>query len=397
MEDLQKRISSIVQLSKTDFEESILLADEFLNDAIAKGSAEDIVQANFTMAYILDENGDYGKAIIYYLESIRYAEQSSYEGVNNALISLHKNCGVIFRKFKAFNLAKEYYRKGLLLAHEQSDEKQIVSINYNLSGILLDESDYDSAVAILEGLLTRDIEGSKYFDILNRLSYAYIQNQDFSSARDKLDKIISSKNESPVKLLAYAYQNLGTIESLGGNFQLADDYYNRAIENIELVSNRMPSSVFKIYFDQAKNFADWSKPILALETFSKAENLINEISQHPEYFEIYKAIANVHFNLENFQESKMYEDLYSESINAYLLLQEEVQQTDKQYNMDLITKRYFDEVAKQERIASILFYSKLITGSLLTLLLISVGYNWYQKVSLRRSIVRELVDLKILD
>ncbi|WP_420577908.1 hypothetical protein [Ekhidna sp.] len=374
-----------------------MLADDFLNDAISKGSDEEIVQANFTMAYILDENGEYGKAIIYYLESIRHAEQASYDGVKKSLISLHKNCGVIFRKFKAFNLAKEYYRKGLELAHQESDEKQIISINYNLSGILLDESDYNGAVTILEQLLKRDVENSKYFDILNRLSYAYIQNLDFVSARSKLDEIVLRKDESPIKLLAYAYQNLGTIESLEGNFQKADDYFNKAIENITQSSDPLPSSVFKIYFDKAKNFSDWSKPGLAIETYAKAENLIGQISQHPEYFEIYKAIANIHFDLENFQKSKTYEDLYSKSVNTYLLQQEEIQQSDKQYNMDLITKRYFDEVAKQERIASILFYSKLISGSLLALLLMSVGFNWYQKVRLRRSIVRELIDLKILD
>ena len=64
--------------------------------------------------------------------------------------------------------------------------------------------------------------------------------------------------------------------------------------------------------------------------------------------------------------------------------------------MDLITKRYFDEVAKQEQVASILMYSKLISGTLLFLLLFSLWYNWYQKARLRKSIAQELIDLKMI-
>ncbi|MEQ9302736.1 MAG: hypothetical protein RJQ14_02380 [Marinoscillum sp.] len=112
---------------------------------------------------------------------------------------------------------------------------------------------------------------------------------------------------------------------------------------------------------------------------------------------MYKLLANCYFEKNLYAESKKYEDLYSESLNNFLKTQEDIQETDRRYNMDLITKRYFDEVAKQEKIATILFYSKLISGTLLALLLFTIGFNWYQKVKLRKNLVRDLMALKMID
>lgn len=396
--DVSNRVNEISSLIYSHPDSASSLAMELMDDATRQDDPYGVVQSNFILAYLNQMVfNDYGKAVIYYLEAIRYAKKSNYPGAQKDLISFYKNCGVIFRKFKAYDLSKNYYEKGLELANQLSIEKQIVSIKYNLSGILLDEMDYDGAAAILEILITEKISGNKYFDILNRLSHIYIKRERYDKAANSLNEILSRSDESPKKIIAYAYQNLGTIESIDGDFHQADSLYQLAFQSIQLIESPPVHSVFEIHLDAARNFVLWEKNDIALQTFAKAEELIGKITQLPEYFEIYKSLADLHFALRNYHEAKKYEDLYSKSLNQYLNLQEEIQESDRRYNMDLITKRYFDEVAKQERIASILFYSKLISGSLLALLLFSVGYNWYQKVRLRRSIVKELVNLKVID
>ncbi|SNS83666.1 hypothetical protein SAMN05421640_1449 [Ekhidna lutea] len=396
---VEESISSIIEIMKSHTDSAITLSHKLLDEAKSDNHEYGIVQSNFILGYIHDKlQVDYGKAIVYYLEAIRYAEDSSYPDVQKNLISLYKNCGVIYRKFKAFDLSIEYYQKGLDLAKYVDNHKQIISISYNMAGLFNEMRNDEMAIKLLNQVSELvSPEHPYFFDINNRLSQIYLDNKKYSEAYVLALKILNQGSPSQKELID-TYQILGRVELSAKNFTNADKWFNRAIDTAKTINDRFykEKALFETFVDKGNLYTAQENTNAALAFYHHAEDLIPQLDQKPQTFSVLKLIANLYFDEGNYNVSKKYEDLYSANLNNYLNLQEEIQSIDKRYNMDLITKRYFDEVAKQEKIASILFYSRLISGSLLALLLFTIGFNWYQKVRLRRSIIKDLVDLQVL-
>lgn len=396
----QKDLDQIRSLIANDISSAKELALSTREKAVNDSNQETLFRVNYLLGYIYKEEGDFGKAIIYYLEAIRYAENSNRTDLYSDLSSLYNRCGIIFRQFSSFELSEEYYRKSTQYSLMIGDTTSYIRTQYNVSSLLRDQGKFTSSIKTLEEIknLTSK-KDKKYFEILNRLSMTYYEYGDYELSQFYSNKLLNECTDQS-KLIAYSNHILAKIEIQKNNLEKANEYLNNALEVLENneKSNKIDEkSTFEVLVDMGIASYKLGDIQSTLKYYTKAESLIPEITQQVEYFEVYKNIANIHFEFADYKEAKKYEDLYSESLNAYLKLQEEIQETDKRYNMDLITKRYFDEVEKQERIASILLYSKLISGTLLMLLLMSVGYNWYQKAKLRRSIVRELIDLKIID
>ncbi|MEO9485176.1 MAG: tetratricopeptide repeat protein [Ekhidna sp.] len=389
------RASSISSLIGQYPDSAYSLAEDLMIEALKRNDEYGIVQSNFILAYIHDEiKGEYGKAIIYYLEAIRYAEESSYDNVSRDLISLHKNCGVIFRKFKSYTLAEEYYNKAFEHALETENEQEKQSINYNISGLLMDQERFNEAVVILTNLISKtSIDSRNYWKYNNRLGLALYEFGDYESAIEAHNNSLAFTSLSN-KYHAYAMHNIGRCFSSLNNFNSAYSHFNKALEMKQNLSNQ--STLFSTYSELGNLSLKNGEVKKALKYFNQAEKYIDQIG-NLDYYELFKSKADALFLLKDFNEAKKYEDLHSESLNKYLEVQKDIQEIDKRYNMDLITKRYFDKVEKQERIAHILWWSKLISGSLLGMLLFTIGFNRYQKVQLRKSIVQDLIKLKVID
>ena len=90
--DYRKELDSVSSL----FGEDNLKAKEYLlhlkslNDS--KGSTYWLSKSNYFLGYLYREDQEFGKAIIHYLEAIRYAEEGSYEGFKKDIISIHNSC-----------------------------------------------------------------------------------------------------------------------------------------------------------------------------------------------------------------------------------------------------------------------------------------------------------------
>ena len=389
-------LNQIRSLITNDLPEAKSLALELKEKLKNSAEGESYFRTNYLLGYIYKEEGDYGKAIIYYLESIRLAENSSTDFTED-LISLYNRCAIIYRQFKAYDLATEYYAKGIELAGESGDEKMMNLLNFNLAGVYIDNELYDEALKLLnENLTLAKKHNYKIDDHYNRIASVYLKLKEYDKALtyyNLLEGITSNEN---YEMLGYLYHNMAlAYEGLGENRIYTENLYRKSIELKKQHSNN--SILFSSYFDLGRFMYESDRVIESIEYFDLAIELIDNRSTVPSEIDVYKYKANALFAMEKYNDAKAFEDVYASKLNQYLELQENIQDSDKKYNMDLITKRYFDEVAKQERIASILFYSKLISGSLLALLLFTIGLNWYQKVKLRKSIVQELMALKIID
>ena len=394
-EKTEEELKSIYSLMKIEPDSAINVALDLKSRSEETDDYFGIVKTNFTIGYILDNKmGDYGKAIIYYLEAIRYAKDYKYDKQYKDLASLHKNCGVIFRKFKSYSLAEEYYKEAAIYAEAANDDKQIKSISFNTAGLLMDQNRFSEAITILNQLVNNSSTNSKdYWKYSNRLGIALFEHEDYKSAIEAHNSSLKYAKISD-KLYAYTIHNIGSCYSMLNDFENAYTYYQQALEIKEQLTDK--SVLFSTYNELGileKKRGDIEN---SLTYFNKAEAYIDKVAKLNNY-ELYKSKADVLFHLQRFEEAKKYQDMYSKHLNDYLEKQTDIQETDKRYNMDLITKRYEDQVKKEEQIANILFISKAVSGSLLTLLLLTVGYNRYQQVRLRKSITQELINLKVID
>ena len=397
---IEERTSSIGKLIRSNPDSAYLLALDLKAESFSKDDQYGIVNSNYILAYIHDEiEAEFGKAIIYYLEAIRYAEQSTDENIRSTLISLYKNCGVIFRKFNAFELAISYYEKGIDLAKIQGNESQTISSLYNLSGVYMDMELFNEAISILEQIqITLDSKNHKYYDITNRLAICYMENGQGDQAQELAELVINSSLDKGLKTVD-SYQIMGRVSTNSGNFKKAEIYLEKALFIIMMQNNELRSG--KSLFETHTYLGDMELANgdhqSALKHFANAEIYMTSTDQNPESFLNYKKQADSYFQIKNFVKSKAYEDLYFSELNNYLSEQQAIQDTDKRFNMDLITKRYFDQVEKQEKISSILFFSRLTSGGLLTLLILVIGYYRFEKIRVRKSIEQQLITLEMLD
>lgn len=388
-EDL-KRVYELMQEDR-EAAKNLLLESKSKNDRLDDNLW--MVRSNFYLAYIYELDGEYGKSVIYYLEAIRHSSHASYDGIISERISLHKNIANIFQQFKAQDLATSYNLKALELAESSDNSDEIISIKYNQARNLRINQEYSNAIDLLISILPKS-KKERVPRLLNEIGIAFMLNEDWDNAQLYFDRLASLELANPI-YKAKSLHNLGEIEYKRGNLEGAIQMLKKSIDVKESLEENNKS-----LFISYKTLGEYS--LFAKNTdeaglyLGKAEKLFSKIAPSIDHFNIFQLLAEYNYKSGNGESAQYYANIYSSELEEYIQLQEEIQETDKRYNMDLITKRYFDEVEKQAKIASILFYSRLTSGSLLILLLSVIGYNRYEKLRVRKSIEQHLLKLEVI-
>ena len=387
------RITELLRSNKYKETQETILALKEKNDK--EGNSHWDVKSNYFLGYTYLKEEKYGKAVVHYLEAIRHAEKG-VDDFSTDLVSLYNRVAIIYKQFSAFDLAHEYYSKGIALAELISDNRQLVLLKYNKAGLLAEQGQFDEAVSLLEANISQAIEQSYYVSkYYNRLALTYYRAEDFDIALNYFDLYAGTIKGENFEKHGYAFHNKGLVYFAMGDLPTARDFFERAIESKKKHDDE--SILFSSYFSLGELNEKQNNIEEAISYYSMAIDLLETTEKSIDDIQVLKNQANLLFSINEYVEAKKLEDLYSLKLRNFVDVQREVEQTDKMYNMDLITKRYFDEVDKQERIASIMFFSKLTSGTLLSLLLVIIGYTQYDRIRIRRSIERELASLHVLD
>ncbi|WP_436517047.1 tetratricopeptide repeat protein [Ekhidna sp. To15] len=354
-----------------------------------------LVKLNYLLGYLHKKDKNIGKSVLHYLEAIRFSEDAEYDGLSTDAIVLRYNLGNLYRTYKANDLAITYYLEAIEIADWIDDKEMLVKLKFNLALTYEQAKQSEKAISLFNELLNSSSE-EREKRILNQLGLIYWEQGDLENAKLYFKKLLDVEEKFKI-YSAKALHNLGEIEFEVGNKENAIELINESIQlkkEISEVDGRSLFISYKVLGDYLFERKDFKG---ALNVYTKAETLIDEVKHESMSFELYRSLSQLNYEMNNSEEARIYSNLHSSTVDSYLISQQSLQETDRQFNMDLITKRYLEEVAKQEQIASILLYSKVISGSLLALLLFTIGLNWYQKVQLRKSIVRDLINLKVVD
>ena len=396
-QEIEEQVYSIQALMYESPDSAIQLAEKLKIVSKKEGNDFGVVKCNFILGYIHDAfKSNYGKAIIYYLEALRKAENASYANIDLDKSIINLNSAVIFRKFKSYDLSYEYNINALDLAKKNNYQSQVEDVMYNLSRLYVDQKNFNLAISTLRDLVNDiDYSSNQYWKFMNRLGNAYHENQEYSNAITAHLEALNQESDLSDKSIGYSYHNIARSYVELGDYTNAEKYFKMAI-GLKISSVNL-SSLYSSYKELGEMYHSQNKMKEAFICYNKAEGLMAEVSDITLKYELFKSVADAYYESRKYDVAKKYENLHSEYLNKYITLQNEIKDSEMNTNIELITKRYFDEVEKQESIASILLVSKLTSGSLLVLLLIVIGYNRHEKLRLRKTIKKELIALRIID
>ncbi len=353
-----------------------------------------IVKSNFILGYIEKKNGDYGKSVIYYLEGIRHAENADYEGISRDLIYLFQNTGNIFKKFGNYDLAQKYYSQAMAIAAANEDFEKYTYLVILSAKVLKEEKKYAEAVRLLKNTFSNFNFLSKetVADVYNQLGGIYTQAKEKSLAFENYQKLINFAAKDSILNIKYssrAYHNLGHLHFQLGEYENAVKYYNKAVILKELYPSS-PESLFRTYKDLAESY-------VLSRNYDSAEIYVNKAEVHykkainiPNFYELYKFKSQIKRENGDLEGYAINQSLYATSLENYLAEQREIETTDKKYNLDLITQRYFALVAEQDRNQQIQYYSTVGGSVLVSLILLIITFFQYRKYRLRKDLEASL-------
>lgn len=398
-DDVRDDLKAIDPFLGTDLDSAYILSKALLEKSEKSNNHFGMVKSNLYLGYIAYELNDYGKSVIYYLEGIRRSGEADYEGLIIDQIWLRRNLANTFRNFEANSLATKYNLEAIDLAIESENTNQIVSLHLNQALVYQNNKEYDLAINHLHEIIPLITDEGFRSEILNQIGIVYHKKGSNDLAIKYYNKVLEINDQSDrVKLFtAKALHNIGEIEHEIGNLQESIEYLNQAIELMESITNTEKYGLFISYRNLGQYLFESGNIDRAEIYLFKALDIASFAEWDASSFNVYKILSDLYYKENNNNLGSKYSNLYFNKIQEYLETQEDIQKKDKEYNFDLITKRYFDEVEKQERIASIMFWSKLTSGGLLTVLLLVIAFNRYEKLRLRKTIEQELISLKIID
>ncbi len=370
--------------SKTNPDKAIHVSKVLLEKSEEERNLFGVIKANFWIAHLLKRKKEYGESVVYYLEGIRQAETGHYDSIFIDKIWMRRNLANTFRTHEANELATRYNLEAIEIAKKHGVFEQVVELTFNQALVYERDEQYNKAITFyrdvrrLSDSISYNNVSYKY-RVLNQIGLVYLENSEYDSAIVYFDQLLDIKDPAHMLFKAQALHNIGEIHYENGDVFKTISLLWQAVSILEKIGN-VEYNLFLSYRNLGRYLYETSQIEEAIAILGKAESIISYADWDPSSFEIYQSFSNLHYSIGNEELGNAYLKIYNDEVEAYHGVKKE--------NLELITNRYFEKLEKEEkeeRIASIMFYVKLIGGSLLCVFGLILGYNRVRSVRLQRS------------
>ncbi|MFY0685715.1 MAG: tetratricopeptide repeat protein [Cyclobacteriaceae bacterium] len=402
LETLRKQSISYLH---TNVDSAEILAQKLQFQGKEENNHYAIVQSYFILGWLQSKkHKNYGRGIIYYLEGIRHAESNPYEGVEETLISLNKNIGFICNKFKNHEGSLKYHQDALKYADMIQNNIQAIGILVNIAISYRNQQEYEMALEFFDKAIgINRIQGNKEkeLDINNEIGNTQIQAKQYDIAINTFKnnlRLTQSEDYNYPSFRSYALANIAECFYNLNEYEIAAEWYKKSIafkDSINLnVSN--PWSYFislKGYADSQMSLKNYNE---ALKAYKQAESIANTDTEfNQEYFDVYKSLALLFESTGDFKLANDYNKIHAEKLDQHIILQQKVEQIDKNYNLELITQRYYSLVAQQEKNEKIELYGALTALAFILTVVLFVLISNYREKNLKRQLEKSIRVLNI--
>ena len=396
---LKKEYDQLEDLyKKRDFESLDLRSRDFLVKSLKARDDYAILKIHRLTAAAFYLRGQIDSAVINYLKSISYLERipdEDFIGTSDYYFELdhnYENCGKIFTRFMAYDLAEEYFKKAITITQKYEYYDRTVLCKRSLAGLYDEMGRHEQAIRLTQSILTDlDTDSRLYPVVLNRLAISYYFKGDYDSSIFILKRRLSKLTIEDSVKRSISYHNLALSLTEMKLYDSAEFYYEKSLKWLsddfqnDFVNTAVDYALLKI----KKRDFDAAKEILL-----KAESLAQEIEaglKHEEwYFELYDHLVTVSEALGHEQAAIVYRKRYEEELEAYTQLH-------KRYNMREIVDNYFTQLEEEKRQASLKLYGSIISGSFLLILALTFSVNRYQKIKAKKKLEQEIIDHKLAE
>lgn len=386
--------TSLESLQNQEYQATITQAEELLKISKEQHDTWYIVQSYFILGYTHKKIENFGKAALCYLEGARFAEKSSEQRIKESLISIYNNLGMIMGNYKHFDLAHRFNQKGLEVARELSNEKHIIHLLQNDSYAYVEEGKYDSALRILQTIFNNHVpEFEREISLKNDLGLIYWNLGNADMAIAQYQYILNRRDAvKDTGLVAKVLHNLGLALMDQQEYTKAIGYLEEAAEiNVE---KEFTNNLLGNYKNIGRSWHQSGNMDNAIKYYFKAESLFNEAYTDPEDYDLFGLIANIYLSTNHPELAFQYEKLHIQHLQAFIAQQKEIEELDKKYNMELLTRRYFDLLEAEERHQQHVLSTWMGLGSATVVSLFMLFYVLYRQHRKKVEVIRAL---KLID
>ena len=354
---------------------ALIFAQNSLKYAEMTNNREDIAEANLQIASVFMSQSDWDEALKYLI--------AAEKDINNVkdLIVLHRiynQFGMIYKFTRQYDLAMEYYNKGLKIARKSNNPIDIIFTLNNIGTIYILQNKYDAALQIFKSAekecINSNNERNYLASIYNNIGYIYFVTGNYQDARTEWNHAINSLDKTKdFQLQAVLLNNLAEIEIETGNYNQAQLNINEA-ESIHQKHNYKESrknlyyTSYQLFYKVAKypEAINYLNKYIALKDSIYNEELSNNISKIKADYDFVRLenesiIKDNEIERKNLQ-SKAY-IIVIIAITASILLLFSILINSKRLNGKLNSLNNILKV-KNEEIESNLIYARLIQNAI---------------------------------
>lgn len=390
-----------------DIDSTYLLAELLVEEGKKVPNCKYTVKGYYFLAYI--EKIYYGnpyKALVYYLEAIRYFETNPNESATLDAASIYENLGKFYNDVNQPEIAlglftKAYNRyqsinntKGKIDAIVEQADSFVLLKDTAQALIMLDsafqmaqeqENVFLSVLTTNAGVTTQDLG-------LYDASLKYYQlTVDYSMAAD-------TSNATAYKYYSYGLHNIGCIKTIKQEYELANRYLLQSLDlklkKRDLYTDR---SFFNNYYDLGLNYFYQNQYQEAVFYFEKAHDYTDgyDVSDEKSRFIMYEQLATAYRALNNFKKSDEYNQLYSTFLKKYIEKKELAQIENEKLNVDLITQRYFSQNSTVNNVLeSRIYWFGALSAVIISFLISLIVYTQRKRKLVKRLIEQDIRKIK---
>lgn len=345
-------LDSAMSIAKSDSETAESLSLQARNYAEKIGFKYGVVEAVFSLGYINQINGKKDKGIVFYLEAAGLLDDFKTDEGIALSISVNRNIGMIFHDHYQYDKAIEYYTKSISLAKNAGLKNLEIEGKYFVARSLREKGFFEEAINELFAAseLAMTERDHKYLVKINgQLGLLFKDIGDYENSLKHHFEVFRYKSEveSFESYAGKAYHNAANVYLLLGDVDKAEEYFLKAIDSKILVGGE--KKAFISYMDLAELYKNNGKLKLSQLFYNKALNSDAQLDDDPEKFKIFKQMADLASKRRDAESYMLYNQRYTAFLEKDIHKNREIVETDQQYNIQLVTQRYFELVAAKQR------------------------------------------------
>lgn len=389
-DEIDTRLEDVQTYLKTDLDSAIHLASLTLEEADQSGYELGQAKSDYLLGLAYNQQGKTELAVPHFLDALSlYMDFDTQEALEDQA-DICMSMGRIYRVHNNLDEAIAFYERGVTFALKIDDNDRLAKLLYNQAVAYRKKGEFVKAADLI-------IQKLKLLKSDNKIGHFFAYNQmgliqrdlgEFNTARFWFNKMVFYAGSSNPRYRGQAFHNIAGTYKAECDYQKARSYYLKALQEKEPLNRA--KYLFVTYHDLAELALEQCDYEAVITYSNMALPLIDKVPKTPEYFDLYHLLSKA-VREDDPDQALAYSDAYVSINQTYNAQQEALITEGNKYKIALITSAYMSKVKQVTQRKELIQY-------IIFLILLLVSYWLYGKVKaylLRRSIEKDLIDLKI--